>query len=850
MSLNAHDYARRADFQAGPGAMTSPTTAGHQDMHHYGQVQNRQVSHGSSQNGLGAAGYSDSYFSTSGQQTYGESLPPQSYGGVQAPADQSQETNGSPHGPFGPSLVSRRPVLDEVANGYSDQAQGSMRPLPANGQGQMFPPQGRPPVHGPPLSRFAAPGGQYDLGRPDFARHQSSQSIHSHMSAPSISSQQSYDFVQEPVGRTFDTTGQSCPPGGRPRVSTTIWEDEGTLCFQIEARQVTVARREDNDMINGTKLLNVAGMSRGKRDGILKNEPIRTVIKIGSMHLKGVWIPFDRALDLANRHAITDLLYPLFVKDIKKFLYHPANYARTAAVLAAATQRQALQGGGPSIPGADVNMMEERPMLDRSISMPTPLDKPLSMLTPPSSASTSGIAPPIEHWQNSPGVPISDTQIRSHSLPGTPATTPPGAFPHGAHMQQPYLNAAFTEPRAPAGAMAARYGHQPDMQRLYSNTHSRNTSIMSYQEEDMQNANGTDHAVNNGLRIHSEARVPGHRSNLSLTSLPSANATIRSNDPAQPFDPGFVPSFDQGSTHPRQPQLVRTHSRSRSSQMFNTPNLTQQMSRRHERTPGRSPTRHSRQSSREQAMNPTAAWAMSQQRQQHVQPPAAQVQQTLEQDMSYNYGTPQHQHQAGRLGAVGSAMPPASSGQLSQIYEETPSCRLAYQLHAQRGGNAQPPAFGGQQVAHHGVAVPSHIGHELNGQMASPTGNGHGQVNDAQAHPEFAGLASPLTGKKKRERLQPGFDEYAPQDVGTSVHASPAMSGKPGQGYLAGPLTFDRHDDSMAHQVANNMGTYRDESVTPPPLQTINEETPSHKRRRSIMHTPHAAPLTAFGAMS
>lgn len=43
---------------------------------------------------------------------------------------------------------------------------------------------------------------------------------------------------------THDITGQSCPPGGRPRVSTTIWEDEGTLCFQVEAKQVTVARRE------------------------------------------------------------------------------------------------------------------------------------------------------------------------------------------------------------------------------------------------------------------------------------------------------------------------------------------------------------------------------------------------------------------------------------------------------------------------------------------------------------------------------------------------------------------------------------------------------------------------------
>lgn len=53
-----------------------------------------------------------------------------------------------------------------------------------------------------------------------------------------------FAYPREPAGQVFDPTGQQCPPGGRPRVSTTIWEDEGTLCFQVEALQVTVARRE------------------------------------------------------------------------------------------------------------------------------------------------------------------------------------------------------------------------------------------------------------------------------------------------------------------------------------------------------------------------------------------------------------------------------------------------------------------------------------------------------------------------------------------------------------------------------------------------------------------------------
>ncbi|KAI8343682.1 transcription regulator HTH, apses-type DNA-binding domain-containing protein [Chlamydoabsidia padenii] len=75
----------------------------------------------------------------------------------------------------------------------------------------------------------------------------------------------------------------------RPKITTSLWEDEGTICYQVDSRGICVARRQDNDMINGTKLLNVTGMSRGKRDGILKNEKGRVVVKVGAMHLKGVW---------------------------------------------------------------------------------------------------------------------------------------------------------------------------------------------------------------------------------------------------------------------------------------------------------------------------------------------------------------------------------------------------------------------------------------------------------------------------------------------------------------------------------------------------------------------------------
>jgi len=95
-----------------------------------------------------------------------------------------------------------------------------------------------------------------------------------------------------------DTSGQIAPPGMKPKVTATLWEDEGTLCFQVEVGGICVARREDNHMINGTKLLNVARMTRGRRDGILKGEKLRHVIKTGPMHLKGVWWVLNIRLSL------------------------------------------------------------------------------------------------------------------------------------------------------------------------------------------------------------------------------------------------------------------------------------------------------------------------------------------------------------------------------------------------------------------------------------------------------------------------------------------------------------------------------------------------------------------------
>ncbi|KAF4625808.1 hypothetical protein G7Y89_g12360 [Cudoniella acicularis] len=292
----------------------------------------------------------------------------------------------------------------------------------------------------------------------------------------------------------FDTTGQVAPPGMKPRVTATLWEDEGSLCFQVEAKGVCVARREDNHMINGTKLLNVAGMTRGRRDGILKSEKMRHVVKIGPMHLKGVWIPFERALDFANKEKITELLYPLFVHNIGALLYHPTNQTRTNAVMAAAERRKQEQNqmrntqapglpslhqhhhhsmnnsiGGHLPPGPPHSLAPHpnnvvRPGIDRAHTFPTPPTSASSVMGNMGSSDGSfQWGAPQGGMSSTQGTnPLSiDTGLsNARSMPTTPATTPPGTS-NIQSMQQ------YQQSTQPYDASRQMYSAPPSQQNVY-----------------------------------------------------------------------------------------------------------------------------------------------------------------------------------------------------------------------------------------------------------------------------------------------------------------------------------------------------------------------------------------------
>lgn len=60
-----------------------------------------------------------------------------------------------------------------------------------------------------------------------------------------------HTYIGAPTGpppgypqQNADTSGQVAPSGMKPRVTATLWEDEGCMCFQVEAKGVCVARRD------------------------------------------------------------------------------------------------------------------------------------------------------------------------------------------------------------------------------------------------------------------------------------------------------------------------------------------------------------------------------------------------------------------------------------------------------------------------------------------------------------------------------------------------------------------------------------------------------------------------------
>lgn len=208
-------------------------------------------------------------------------------------------------------------------------------------------------------------------------------------------------------------------------------------------------------MINGTKLLNVFNYSRGRRDGILKTEKIRKVVKVGPMPLKGVWISFERAIELASKAGMIDHLFPLFVPDIGRHVQNvPPSAARKGRTERSDFPGQSRppqlslslsDGHGPTsslasncsqLPQTPYGMA--RPALDRAYTVPTP-PASAGVMSIASAGTTFGDWPhqPTSHPASSSRTSVDNhQQFNARAIPTPPATTPPSSA--SGHFQQQY----------------------------------------------------------------------------------------------------------------------------------------------------------------------------------------------------------------------------------------------------------------------------------------------------------------------------------------------------------------------------------------------------------------------------
>ncbi|KKY18896.1 putative apses transcription factor [Phaeomoniella chlamydospora] len=139
-------------------------------------------------------------------------------------------------------------------------------------------------------------------------------------------------------------TDQMTASGTKPSLIIFQWKDEGSLCYQIEVNGIHVTRREDNNFINASKLMMVARVPRQERYRLLKSEQNLHFVKRGSMHLRGIWIPLERALYFANKANVTSLVYPLFAENIRDLLDEAEPSPKASTVVPDATK--AMKGYG------------------------------------------------------------------------------------------------------------------------------------------------------------------------------------------------------------------------------------------------------------------------------------------------------------------------------------------------------------------------------------------------------------------------------------------------------------------------------------------------------------------------
>jgi len=300
-------------------------------------------------------------------------------------------------------------------------------------------------------------------------------------------------------------------------------------------------------------------------------------------------IPFERALEFANKEKITEQLYPLFVHDIGALLYHPSNQTRASvggAAMAAVDRNRRpdpmqtnryLTGPTTSQPPALHHHHSMSNPVGAAMSQPPHaiqphpasgrpgLDRAHTFPTPPTSASSimgMGNSGSSYEWsngnvQNVPGNPplTIDTGLSNNrSVPTTPASTPPGSVQQGMYQtaqsydsSRPMYSAPPSQPPQyntqsqqmmgypkPDMAPPARAPDQGDVKPA--------EGILSQNDDSVNHPNAGDEADNDHEYTHTNTSYNGNRAPYAYNSAPAPNAIAGDH-------PHLSPEMTTGSPH-------------------------------------------------------------------------------------------------------------------------------------------------------------------------------------------------------------------------------------------------------------------------------------------------------------
>lgn len=200
-------------------------------------------------------------------------------------------------------------------------------------------------------------------------------------------------------------------------------------------------------------------------------------------------IPFDRALDFANKEKITELLYPLFVHNIGALLYHPTNQARQSignAAMAARRTDSAQQDYMRTPTGSNPPALTHHHSMSNPVgaSVPQPphsiaphpasgrpgLDRAHTFPTPPTSASSMmgmGNAGSSYEYGGAQGGGMHQGQAYpiNTTMPQSMPTSPPASTPPGTSSQVQYPSTqAYDNSRQMYSAPGTTYGQYSSAQ--------------------------------------------------------------------------------------------------------------------------------------------------------------------------------------------------------------------------------------------------------------------------------------------------------------------------------------------------------------------------------------------------